>query len=440
MTSGRAVSANRNYDFWLLALLVEAPLAWMRMLADLRHHIVETVTLILVTSLFYLVSVWLLLRKEGRGDPRPSLVWILLAGFLFRITVFPLYPAFSEDLYRYRWEGKMQLKDFNPYLTAPDDPRLEPLRDAVYPRIVGKEFRAVYGPLIELSERGFYGLISAMTDDPAVQLFWFKAMAAFADLGIIGAVCLLLAARGQPVERVLIYCWCPLPVFEFWATGHNDAIVLMFVMAALAMAARKRNSLAAVALSLAVAAKYWPALLFPSFTGFRWRRILPAFAILTAIGLAFALPYWSDVSNNVRFTTGFLGGWRNNDSLHGVIAALTPDPYMAKYVTMAVIGAAALGFATLKWRIEARVLAVIVTILALSANVHPWYLTWILPLLPLYPIPGLMLWTALAPLFYRVLIDWTILGQWDGNTPFRWLVYAPVALVLAWDLKRCRTL
>ena len=36
----------------------------------------------------------------------------------------------------------------------------------------------------------------------------------------------------------------------------------------------------------------------------------------------------------------------------------------------------------------------IVTILALSANVHPWYLTWIVPLLALYPIPGLLLWTG----------------------------------------------
>ncbi len=131
-----------------------------------------------------------------------------------------------------------------------------------------------------------------------------------------------------------------------------------------------------------------------------------------------------------------MGGWRNNDSLHALIAGAAGDPYRAKYFTMGLIGAAALGAGLTRWRVEARVLAVIVTILALSANVHPWYLTWMIPLLALYPIPGLLLWTSLAPLAYGALIEWTILGAWNGLSPLRWLVYAPVAAVLAWDLSR----
>ena len=75
-------------------------------------------------------------------------------------------------------------------------------------------------------------------------------------------------------------------------------------------------------------------------------------------------------------------------------------------------------------------LAIIVAILALSANVHPWYLTWIVPLLAFYPIPALLLWTALMPLAYSVLIDWSILGEWNGETPMRWLIYAPVGVML----------
>jgi alpha-1,6-mannosyltransferase len=430
MPSGEAVPGKRRYLLLLLALPVEAPLAWMRVHADLRHHVVETVTLLLTTSIFYLLSVWLLLRKESRGETNIPIKWVLLAAFLFRATVFPLYPAFSDDLYRYRWEGKMQAFGFNPYTTAPDDSELAPLRDAVYPRISGKEFRGIYGPLLELEQVWFYRFIAALTPVPERQLFWFKAIAALSDLGIIWAVCVLLRARGSPVQRVLIYAWCPLPVFEFWATGHNDAVVLFLVMLALALAARKRDSLAALALSLAVTAKYWPALLFPSFTGYNWRRILPAAAILATTASVMSAPYWADITANAQFTTGFLGGWRNNDSLHGLIAAVARNPYAAKYATMALIATAALGVAAFRWNLEARTLALIVATLALSANVHPWYITWMVPLLPFYPIPGLLLWTALAPLAYQVLIDWFILGEWHGNNPFRWLVYVPVALVL----------
>ena len=38
-------------------------------------------------------------------------------------------------------------------------------------------------------------------------------------------------------ERVLIYAWSPLPVVEFWATGHNDAIEIFFILLALVLAA-----------------------------------------------------------------------------------------------------------------------------------------------------------------------------------------------------------
>jgi hypothetical protein len=105
---------------------------------------------------------------------------------------------------------------------------------------------------------------------------------------------------------------------------------------------------------------------------------------------------------------------------------------------MGLIVGAALAIPAIRWRVEARALALIVTILALSANVHPWYLTWIAPLLAMYPVPGLMLWVCLTPLAYGVLIDWTILGVWNGLSPLRWLIYGPVAALLLFELRRIR--
>jgi hypothetical protein len=81
---------------------------------------------------------------------------------------------------------------------------------------------------------------------------WFKLPAALADLGLIATLWALLKARGMPTKRLLIYAWSPLPVFEFWVSGHNDAIALLFVVLAL-YAAEKRRWL-------------W------SFACWRWRR------------------------------------------------------------------------------------------------------------------------------------------------------------------------
>jgi hypothetical protein len=75
--------------------------------------------------------------------------------------------------------------------------------------------------------------------------------------------------------------------------------------------------------------------------------------------------------------------------------------------------------------------------LMISANCHPWYLTWILPLLAFHPVPALLLWTAVMPLAYEVLIGWTILGEWNGSTPTRWWIYVPVygLLIFGWLLR-----
>jgi len=43
-----------------------------------------------------------------------------------RLVALPLAPG--DDLWRYQWEGKIQRAGFNPYVNAPDDPKLDPVR------------------------------------------------------------------------------------------------------------------------------------------------------------------------------------------------------------------------------------------------------------------------------------------------------------------------
>jgi hypothetical protein len=70
--------------------------------------------------------------------------------------------------------------------------------------------------------------------------------------------------------------------------------------------------------------------------------------------------------------------------------------------------------------------------LFLSANCFAWYLTWLLPLLAARPKAALLLWTALAPLSYHVLIVYETQGAWQEDAYYLWLEYVPVyAMLLA---------
>src|SRR5207237_8802344 len=115
------------------------------------------------------------------------------------------------------------------------------------------------------------------------------------------------------------------------------------------------------------------------------------------LGLA-TLPYFtstvrgSGIDESLRYTSGFLGGWRNNDSLFGVLLwAARNDYYLAKKFAFAIVCIAVAAVIAQRWPPERGALTVITVLLMVSANCHAWYLTWILPLLVLCPVPPLLL-------------------------------------------------
>jgi len=422
-----------------LASILEAIFLRITLLGDLRQHIAGAIGLLVLAGLFYLVSVWVILRRGA--TVRPALV--VGAALVFRVTFWPQYPAMSDDVFRYRWEGKLQAAGGNPYEVRPNDAAWSGLRDETFFSTPGRDFRAVYGPLAEAIELATYRVVSHFEARPFAQAFWFKVPSAVFDLGAIGALWLLLKAKGIPRERILIYAWSPLPLIEFWGTGHNDSIVVFFILVALLLAPGVETSLGAArtnacatgaALALATAAKVWPVTLFPVFLGLRWRRWMYALISVPILALAM-LPYltssihWSRIDENFRFLSGFLGGWRNNDSLFGGLLWLAGnDFYLAKKFAFAIVGATVVIVTALRWPVERAILTVITALLLVSANCHPWYLTWILPLLVLYPVPPLLLWVALAPLAHTAVIDWIGKGEWNGSTSIRYYEYAPVYL------------
>jgi hypothetical protein len=281
---------------------------------------------------------------------------------------------------------------------------------------------------MELTELWTYRAVSTLEADPIRQVFWFKLPFAVFDLGVIAALWMWLRARGLPVERVLLYSWCPLPVLEFWAAGHNDSLPLLLMALAFAAAAHKRWTESFVALSLAGAAKLWPFLLLPVFIGwtgrrparwFQWWVILPVMGFL-------ALPYWSDVNENARVLSGFMGGWRNNDSLFGALLWAANDVYLAKSIAFGIVFVVAIAVTLLRLPLERAALWILTVTLMVASNCHPWYLTWILPLLAFIPVPGLLLWTTLVPMAHSSVIGWSIAGEWEGSTSIRWLEYLPV--------------
>ena len=116
----------------------------------------------------------------------------------------------------------------------------------------------------------------------------FKAAVVLIDLVTMGFVAATLRATGQPAERVIVYAWHPLPIFEFGASGHIDALMICFLAIALFARAREKYGIAGIALGAATLVKFIPVVLLPAMYR-RWDKKLPVAYALT-IGLCY-LPY-----------------------------------------------------------------------------------------------------------------------------------------------------
>ena len=426
----------RYRQLLLLALLLEVGFVCLRQLGDLELKTVEFIAIQLVESLLYIVCCFLITRPTSVGAPsRRLMLLIWVAGIAFRLTVVGMDPTLSDDLNRYRWQGKLQAAGGDPYQATPQDPRWESLRDATYARVNRKDLPSVYGPVLEHLYAGYYRLAAWLETDELRQVRLFKLPFALMELGVALALVRLLEVMGLPRQWLLIYLWSPLMVVEFWSQGHNDPLAILFLLPALTAALRNRWSWAFAWLALATLTKFWPAILWPFFLLgrerdrwiFRWKPAL----ISIPIAVAVSWPYLDGIWSAQELLRGFLGGWRNNDSLYGLLYTIAGEDF--ERGTALAGGLLVAGLAALWWQrmplVESALWSVVLLLL-LSANCFPWYLSWLLPFLAIYPNAALLLWTALVTLSYHVVIGYGALGVWQESLEFRLLEYVPVYAML----------
>ncbi|MBM3768347.1 MAG: hypothetical protein FJW32_23435 [Acidobacteria bacterium] len=395
---------------WFACLCAAGIEAGLLALDSKQLDAVTAVALFVAISLLYLGALW------AAAHVRVSI--LISAAFAFRLTAFFMPPHFSDDLYRYRWEGSAAAAGVNPYDARPGDERLAFLRGDDFAHVDGKDFKAVYGPALQTVQVTLFRL-----GDGSLSVMKFSACIAEA----VVLVLLFFWARGD--SRLLAWAWCPLPIVEFWGMGHHDAILIALTLGALYLLERELFARAFVLLGLAAATKYWPILLLPHFVSKRW-WLAPVPIIV------FALCWWpwhTEISENIRYTSGFVGGWRNNDIFFGALLAAAGSFDRAKIVALALIALASL--ASYFARGARHALAIVAgTILAVSANVHPWYVCWLLPLAVFRAPYVLAVWAALAPVLYTVLIRWRSEHVWDGVSAMRWIVYVPVGAAIVLQL------
>jgi alpha-1,6-mannosyltransferase len=412
-----------------LLMLVAGGLALLPLGAPVALFMVT----ICVAGLLWLLAV-ALVRKGG--CPRWMVWFVIGVALAMRAMTLAAPPLLSTDIYRYVWDGRVQMAGINPYRYLPAAPQLVLLRDdSVYPKINRADYaRTAYAPAGE----ALFALAAAMM--PGV--FGIKLMMLAFDLLALGVVGRLLRIAGRDPAELLIYAWLPLPVWEFAGNGHIDAVAAGLVPLALLVAVRGRAVWAGVLLGLATLTKFLPAVVLPAFWRPRdWR--LPIAFVVTIVVLY--LPYLSAGWH----VFGFLGGYVSEEGVengHGIFllellgrVVTLPEWAASAYIAVAlgVVSVLATWFAFggsmpaapgIRLRVQARQAVILAAVVLIAISPHyPWYFAWLAPLVCLAPLPGVLWMLAAAPLLAHGAVETLIVPG---------AVYIPAAALALFDLRR----
>jgi alpha-1,6-mannosyltransferase len=398
--------------------------------------------------LFYLAQVlplsglyFLAIRISGQGtkNSRQEIFTILLFACLFRVALIPLKPALSSDVYRYLWEGKVQVEaGVNPYVHPPQDRRLAFLRDReVYPKINRKESPAIYPAGAQL-------LFAAAYRAGVYSPQGFKALALAADALTLVLLLLILKHLGLPLNRILIYAWNPLLIYELFQSGHLEVFVIPLVLGFIYLVLRDRPIGAGIVLGLATAVKLVPVFLLAAVP--QKKRLSVGFPIVIVLAstylfyasagtriLGFLPTYFSDPYEIFNFGIIQL-------AMESLTTIFSLPPVWIRLILFgllfAILAVTAHFFtASREQVIEGSYVVLSAYLLLIYPAFHPWYLCALLPLLCILPSPAWLLFSSLLPLSYVKYLTA------DGTMPM-WATYVqfiPLYALLALEIFTLRT-
>jgi alpha-1,6-mannosyltransferase len=412
----------------------------------------------LVAFALYLAAL-LLLWKAEMASSRMVLAGVFAAALLMRVPLWFTEPSLSTDVWRYLWDGHLLNQGVSPYAERVDSPALNDLATPLRDRVEHQWMASPYPPAAQVVFGGVYALVPR---SPTA----FQVVFTLFDLASGWAIVLLLRHLKRPPGRVVLYLWNPLVVVEFAHSAHIDSLMILLILLALYWLLAGRRTLSAGALALAVLTKFIPALLLPVFVRrWGWWRTA-AFVALVLVGfLPFAgagtgLGPASDGTGLFGASRIYLALWQTNGGLHYWLAkALEPHLAMPNTAAKGVGALILIGvgggvfFRTDPQRDAESVVGGAVLLIAIyllfSATVFPWYLAWLIALLPLLPFPDdpAALVFAAGWVYFSAAVDLSYLFYLDPANPheFEWVrrveywpLFALLAIAMVLKMRRHR--
>jgi len=376
------------------------------------------IRLIAAAWVVFFCAAWLVRRTAVRV----AVGLILVGGIAFQVAALAGPPQNSTDMYRYMWDGRVQVAGIDPYLYPPGAAGVADLRNSFLWSAPGSKHHTSCVPNKPAPADPADALVAGCTKlnrasvptiYPPVAEAYFTAVqlaapaddsttpmqAAAAGFAVLVTVLLLFGLRslGRDPRLAVLWAWCPTVPLEAGQNAHVDVVAVALTLGALLLLARARTKrrilMGGVLLGLAIATKVTPVLVMPAVLRRGW--VLISTAAVSAVAVVYTPHVLAVGSKIVGFFPGYLNQEGYDSGTEFKVIGLFVHGKPATLVAVLILGAIAL--AILRWGDPAQPWrgGVLMTAAALAVST-PHYQWYAILLVMLVALDGQAEWLMIA--------------------------------------------
>ncbi|MCP3931540.1 MAG: hypothetical protein GY705_20845 [Bacteroidetes bacterium] len=346
--------------------------------------------LIIPITLLFGIYIFLFRDYKNRQWKKSDYFWMLLPRLVLLISI----PAFSDDVYRFIWDGRLLINGFNPILYLPNEiistdiAQSANLTSELTTQLnsLQRENYTCYPPVLQFI---FGGSALFSFKNLFFNIVLLRLVIILAEVFTVFYATKILKRLKKTTGWAALYAFNPLIVIELTGNLHFEAVQIAFLVVALWFLLNNKWIHASIGWALAASVKLIPLLFIPLVMKYLgWKKGIYFSGICGAIFILLFVPFFS-IESLVNFLSSinlYFQKFEFNASLYyiarflgykysgyNLIAYIGPG---LSVVTVLAVGVLSLLLPKHQFipLMKSMSLALLVYLL-LATTIHPWYIS-----------------------------------------------------------------
>ena len=378
------------------------------------------------SSVLFLIFCFLLFRTNLT---RRETIILIIVGIIIRLSLVGMHAIGSDDIYRYIWDGKVQSNGINPYLYAPDDPHLTMLHSDFLPSKVNfPDMKSIYFPLSQWFFFAGYKIAGE-------NVWGIKLLVLLSELLTIFSLFLLSKVKSIDPKFILIYVLCPLPILHFALDGHVDAFGLPLLILSIYFYLTEKKILSSILIGLSLSIKPVGLFIIPIFF-LNEKKLSDKLKIVVVPSVVFFvqfLPYIFATDPFEAFLI-YTKNWTFNGLIFNILNSFIKNNQIARTYCGIILLMSLMPIYFSKRELMIKIYYSLIFLIIFSPVVHPWYMAWIVVLLPVVQRWSGIVLASASSLTSFTILTYILSGVWKDYWLVLFLEYIPVYVLISTEL------